>query len=102
MDGQVHQPTIYLCGTSALLFTDRLSLLFGNYKTNATTTQGGGGGGGGELDIWRDSPLRYAGYANEVGESFRNIAPRLVGPSCESRVRRRRLRFVAVGVVAVG
>jgi len=40
--------------------------------------QGGGGG-----DIWRDSALRYAGYANEVGESFRNIAPRLVVPSCE-------------------
>ncbi|CAN0535911.1 unnamed protein product, partial [Scytosiphon promiscuus] len=36
---------------------------------------------GGGQDIWRNSALRYAGYANEVGESFRFIAPRLVGPS---------------------
>ncbi|CAN0369652.1 unnamed protein product [Ectocarpus sp. 8 AP-2014] len=35
----------------------------------------------GDGDVWRDSALRYAGYANEVGESFRNIAPRLVVPS---------------------
>ncbi|KAK1948587.1 Mitochondrial fission process protein 1 [Phytophthora citrophthora] len=34
-----------------------------------------------EDDIWRDSLLRYLGYANEVGESFRPIAPRLVVPS---------------------
>eukprot|EP00644_Phytophthora_capsici_P006006 jgi/Phyca11/41284/gw1.2.206.1 len=32
-------------------------------------------------DIWRDSLVRYFGYANEVGESFRPIAPRLVAPS---------------------
>ena len=38
---------------------------------------------GGGRDIWRSSALRYAGYANEVGESFRFIAPKLVGPSCE-------------------
>ncbi|CAN0346998.1 unnamed protein product, partial [Ectocarpus sp. 12 AP-2014] len=37
--------------------------------------------GQGDGDVWRDSALRYAGYANEVGESFRNIAPRLVVPS---------------------
>lgn len=24
-----------------------------------------------EKDIFRDSPLRYMGYANELGESFR-------------------------------
>ncbi|CAM9645337.1 unnamed protein product [Pylaiella littoralis] len=35
----------------------------------------------GDEDIWRDSLLRYAGYANEVGESFRNTSPRLVMPS---------------------
>lgn len=64
-------------------------------------------------DIWRDSALRYAGYANEVGESFRNIAPRLVVPSCESYssslslydVRPPRgeflLRLLVVAVVAV-
>ena len=34
-----------------------------------------------EPDIWRESLLRYAGYANEVGEAFRHILPKLVGPS---------------------
>ena len=29
-------------------------------------------------DIWRDSLLRYLGYANEVGEAFRPIYPRFV------------------------
>lgn len=37
----------------------------------------------GDYDIWRDSALRYAGYANEIGEAFRFITPRLVLPSCE-------------------
>ena len=32
-------------------------------------------------DMYRDSPLRYLGYANELGESFRPILPRLVVPS---------------------
>ena len=31
--------------------------------------------------MYRDSLLRYLGYANEVGESFRPILPRLVVPS---------------------
>ena len=34
-----------------------------------------------QYDIWRDSLLRYIGYANEVGEAFRPIYPRFVGPS---------------------
>eukprot|EP00538_Stauroneis_constricta_P010727 CAMPEP_0119555174 /NCGR_PEP_ID=MMETSP1352-20130426/7468_1 /TAXON_ID=265584 /ORGANISM="Stauroneis constricta, Strain CCMP1120" /LENGTH=51 /DNA_ID=CAMNT_0007601897 /DNA_START=23 /DNA_END=175 /DNA_ORIENTATION=- len=34
-----------------------------------------------EYDIFRDSLLRYTGYANEVGESFRYQYPRLVMPS---------------------
>lgn len=34
-----------------------------------------------EYDIYRDSLLRYLGYANEVGESFRPILPRFVVPS---------------------
>ena len=34
-----------------------------------------------EKDIWRKSILRYAGYANEVGESFRPIFPQFVIPS---------------------
>jgi fission process protein 1 len=35
----------------------------------------------GVTDVWRDSLVRYLGYANEVGESFRPVAPRLVLPS---------------------
>lgn len=31
-----------------------------------------------EPDIMRDTLVRYLGYANEVGESFRAIAPKLV------------------------
>jgi fission process protein 1 len=34
-----------------------------------------------EVDIFRDTPLRYVGYANEVGEAFRPIFPRFVVPS---------------------
>ena len=34
-----------------------------------------------EIDIWRDTPVRLLGYANECGESFRFIYPRLVIPS---------------------
>ncbi|KAE9025957.1 hypothetical protein PR003_g10252 [Phytophthora rubi] len=34
-----------------------------------------------DSDIWRDSLVRYLGYANELGESFRPIVPRLVVPS---------------------
>lgn len=29
----------------------------------------------GEVDIYRDSALRYMGYANEVGEAFRPLVP---------------------------
>ncbi|KAL3935176.1 MAG: hypothetical protein SGBAC_009250 [Bacillariaceae sp.] len=32
-------------------------------------------------DIFRDSPVRYLGYANEVGESFRYQFPKFVVPS---------------------
>ena len=31
-----------------------------------------------KVDIYRDTPLRYLGYANEVGESFRNLVHRNV------------------------
>ncbi|KDO33891.1 hypothetical protein SPRG_01771 [Saprolegnia parasitica CBS 223.65] len=34
-----------------------------------------------EKDILRDGPLRYLGYANELGESFRPVFPALVAPS---------------------
>jgi len=30
---------------------------------------------GGEVDIYRDTPLRYMGYMNEVGEAFRPVIP---------------------------
>lgn len=32
-------------------------------------------------NVFRDSPLRYMGYANEIGESFRYQFPRFVVPS---------------------
>mmetsp|Transcript_17887 Transcript_17887/g.41764 ORF Transcript_17887/g.41764 Transcript_17887/m.41764 type:complete len:176 (-) Transcript_17887:2562-3089(-) len=34
-----------------------------------------------EYNIFRDSLLRYCGYANEIGESFRYQYPRLVRPT---------------------
>ena len=36
---------------------------------------------GADADIFRDTPLRYLGYANELGEAFRPIYPRIVVPS---------------------
>lgn len=33
---------------------------------------------GEDVDIFRDSPLRYAGYLNEVGEAFRPLVPEFV------------------------
>jgi len=35
----------------------------------------------GEVDIYRDTLLRYAGYANEVGEAFAPIVPAVVVPA---------------------
>mmetsp|Transcript_21753 Transcript_21753/g.36385 ORF Transcript_21753/g.36385 Transcript_21753/m.36385 type:complete len:268 (-) Transcript_21753:80-883(-) len=35
----------------------------------------------GDTDIFRDTPLRYMGYANEVGESFKPLFPRFLTPS---------------------
>lgn len=32
-------------------------------------------------DIWRNSILRYAGYANEAGEAFAPIFPKFLKPS---------------------
>ena len=28
-----------------------------------------------DLDLYKDTPVRYLGYANELGESFRPLAP---------------------------
>lgn len=38
-------------------------------------------GKAGEPDLFRDTWVRYLGYANEVGESFRPLYPRFVVPS---------------------
>ena len=32
-------------------------------------------------DLYRETPVRLFGYANEVGESFQFILPQFVGPS---------------------
>uniref|UniRef100_A0A7S2UT13 Mitochondrial fission process protein 1 n=1 Tax=Attheya septentrionalis TaxID=420275 RepID=A0A7S2UT13_9STRA len=34
-----------------------------------------------KYNVFRDSPLRYMGYANEIGESFRYQFPKIVAPS---------------------
>ena len=34
-----------------------------------------------KIDIWRNTWLRYLGYTNELGESFRPIFPKFVVPS---------------------
>ena len=34
-----------------------------------------------EFNVFRDTPIRYLGYANELGESFRYQFPRFVAPS---------------------
>lgn len=34
-----------------------------------------------EIDVWRDTPIRLFGYANEIGESFRYIFPAAYKPS---------------------
>ena len=33
------------------------------------------------VDIWRETNLRFMGYANEVGESIGVVYPRYIGPS---------------------
>ena len=40
-----------------------------------------GGGEDKEVDIYRDTLLRYAGYANEVGEAFAPLVPPIVVPA---------------------
>lgn len=54
-----------------------------NLMSSGKSATGGSGSGNEEpgIDIWRDTPVRLLGYANEVGESFRYIAPWGVKPS---------------------
>jgi len=40
-----------------------------------------GAEGDGEVDLYRDTLLRYAGYANEVGEAFKPLVPGWVVPA---------------------
>jgi len=46
-----------------------------------TATQTSSATSGEKYNVFRDSMLRYAGYANEVGESFRYQFPKFVVPS---------------------
>ena len=36
------------------------------------------------VDIYRDTYVRYMGYANELGEAFRPNFPKMVLPICSS------------------
>jgi hypothetical protein len=53
----------------------------GDGKVDALDTSGDGQVDTVLVDLYRDTPLRYMGYSNEVGEAFRPIIPRLVVPS---------------------
>mmetsp|Transcript_10298 Transcript_10298/g.11832 ORF Transcript_10298/g.11832 Transcript_10298/m.11832 type:complete len:159 (-) Transcript_10298:847-1323(-) len=33
------------------------------------------------VDVWRETSVRYLGYANEIGEAFRPVFPKFVRPS---------------------
>lgn len=48
-----------------------------NAKASFTVKASGGGApsADGEVDLWRDTPVRYCGYANEVGEAFAAFLP---------------------------
>jgi len=54
--------------------TDPGSMLHNNVDVTAKTKND-------SYNVFRDSLLRYLGYANEVGESFRYQFPKLVRPS---------------------
>eukprot|EP01043_Picozoa_sp_COSAG02_P064647 COSAG02_NODE_9514_length_2190_cov_18.311490_3_plen_309_part_01 len=53
----------------------------GDGKVDSLDTSGDGQVDTVLVDLYRDTPLRYMGYSNEVGEAFRPIVPRLVVPS---------------------
>ena len=58
-------PTVFV-GTGTFLLSNE-----GDEKEEAEETTSTDG----EVDIYRDTLLRYAGYANEVGEAFRPLVP---------------------------
>ncbi len=53
----------------------------GDGKVDALDTSGDGQVDTVLVDLYRDTPLRYVGYSNEIGEAFRPLVPRLVVPS---------------------
>lgn len=53
----------------------------GDGKVDALDTSGDGEVDTVLVDLYRDTPLRYMGYSNEIGEAFRPIFPRFVVPS---------------------
>jgi fission process protein 1 len=44
-------------------------------------SDGGKGSIVGDVDLYRDTYVRYVGYANEVGEALRPVYPKVVRPS---------------------
>ena len=42
------------------------------------------------VDLYRDTPVRFLGYANELGESFKPLIPRVAYLGVRRRVRLRR------------
>jgi fission process protein 1 len=64
-------PTLFV-GTGAFLM---------NKEEEGEDESESGGSDDGEVDIYRDTLLRYAGYANEVGEAFAPLVPAVVVPA---------------------
>jgi len=64
-------PTVFV-GTGSFLMSG---------KNEEKEESDGPSGKDGEVDIYRDTLLRYAGYANEVGEAFAPLVPAVVVPA---------------------
>jgi len=47
-------------------------------QKNVATEEGTSSSAAAELDLFRDTPVRLLGYANEVGEAFKPVAPRVL------------------------
>ena len=48
----------------------------GDASSGASSASTDASSGSAELDVFRDTPVRLLGYANEVGEAFKPVAPR--------------------------
>ena len=51
------------------------SLLLGAARGEPRDDADRGAAGGGEIDVYRDTPLRYLGYTNELGEALGPLVP---------------------------